>query len=79
VNTALYPAFNELDTDGVEVIGFRVNYKDSATNENEESLAREHGVAYQHTKVFVKNGERILKAPDGWDKDRYLEEINNAL
>jgi len=36
-------------------------------------------VGYQHTKVFLKNGKRILKAPDSWDKDRYMFEINKAL
>lgn len=70
-------AFNELTTD--QVIGFRVNYNDDETDADEKSLAREFGVAYQHTKVFLKNGSRVLKAPDGWDKDRYLTEINKFL
>ena len=70
---ALYPAFNELTTD--QVIGFRVNYNDNETNDDEVGLAREFGVAYQHTKVFVKNGQRILKSPEGWNKDRYINEI----
>lgn len=73
----LYAAFNELTTD--KVIGFRVNYNDSDTDDDERGLASQFGVAYQHTKVFVKNGQRILKAPDSWDKDRYLSEINKAL
>jgi thiol-disulfide isomerase/thioredoxin len=73
----MYVAFDELTTD--EVIAFRVNYKDSDTDEAEEELAREHGVAYQHTKVFLRNGERVLKAPDSWDTERYLSEITNAL
>lgn len=70
-------AFNKLTTD--KVIGFRVNYNDSDTDDNEKNLAREFGVAYQHTKVFVKNGERILKSPEGWDDKRYDTEINKAL
>lgn len=74
---ALFPAFNELTSD--TVIGFRINYKDSDTDKDEENLAREHSIPYQHTKVFVKNGKQILKAPDGWDKARYLTEINKAL
>ncbi len=69
--------FNELDTDGV--IGFRVNYNDNETDEYEKDLARQFGVAYQHTKVFLKNGTRILKAPDSWEKSRYLTEIQTAL
>lgn len=69
-------AFNELTTD--EVIGFRVNYNDSDTDAAEQALAREHGVAYQHTKVFLKSGQRILKSPESWDKARYLAEITKA-
>ncbi len=70
-------AFNELTSD--KILGFRVNYNDSDTDSNEKALASQFGVAYQHTKIFVKNGARILKAPDGWDKTRYLTEINKAL
>ncbi|GEM_PF-541021 len=74
---AFYPAFNELTTD--KVVGIRVNYKDSDTDKDEENLARQYGIPYQHTKVLVRNGKQILKAPDGWDKARYLTEINKAL
>src|SRR3990167_10457972 len=74
---ALYPEFNELTLD--KVVGFRVNYNDNQTDNDEKNLAREFGVAYQHTKVFVKNGQRILKSPEGWDKTRYGIEVNKAL
>lgn len=70
-------AFNELNTDNV--IGFRVNYNDDETDNDEKNLAREFGVAYQHTKVFVKNKQRILKSPEGWDDKRYDMEINKAI
>ncbi len=70
-------AFNGLTTD--KVIGFRVNYKDDQTDNDENNLAREFGVAYQHTKVFVKNGARTLKSPEGWDGKRYDMEISKAL
>ncbi|MBI3459265.1 redoxin domain-containing protein [Candidatus Azambacteria bacterium] len=65
--------FNELTTD--KVVGFRVNYNDSDTDSNEIALARQFGVAYQHTKVFVKHGQRILKSPESWDEERYETEI----
>ena len=74
---ALYPAFNELETG--QVIGFRVNYRDSDTEKAEEDLAREFGVSYQHTKVFVKNGTRVLKAPESWSKAQYLSAIEQVL
>jgi thiol-disulfide isomerase/thioredoxin len=70
-------AFDELDNENL--IGFRVNYNDNETDEHEKALASEFGVAYQHTKVFLKNGERVLKSPESWEKDRYISEINKAL
>lgn len=73
VTDGLYPAFNALQNPNV--VGFRVNYNDSDTDADEQALARQFGVGYQHTKVFLKNGQRILKAPDSWNKDRYLSEI----
>jgi len=70
-------AFDKLTTDNV--IGFRVNFNDNETDADEKALASEFGVAYQHTKVILKNGERILKSPESWDEARYLTEINKAL
>lgn len=67
-------AFDELS--GGDVVGFRVNFNDSETTPDEKALARVHGVAYQHTKVFLKDGERVFKSPESWDRDRYLLEIN---
>jgi thioredoxin 1 len=72
-----HAAFDELTGD--DVIGFRVNYNDNQTDADEKALAKEHGVGYQHTKVFIKGGERILKSPESWNKSRYLSEIKNAL
>jgi len=72
----LISAFEGLATD--DVVGFRVNYNDTATDKDEEALARQYGVAYQHTKVFIKNGTQVLKSPESWGKDRYTIEINKA-
>lgn len=77
VNNSTYPAFNELMEPNL--VGFRVNFNDGDTDDDEEELAREFGVAYQHTKVFLKNGERVLKSPELWNKERYLEEIASFL
>jgi thiol-disulfide isomerase/thioredoxin len=74
---ALYPAFNELTSDGV--VGFRVNYKDGDTDSDETALARQFGVTYQHTKVILKNSEQVLKSGESWDKSRYLTEINKIV
>lgn len=70
-------AFDSLKTN--DVVGFRVNYNDNETSGDEKALAREFGVAYQHTKVFLKNGERVLKSPETWNEERYVEEITTLL
>jgi thiol-disulfide isomerase/thioredoxin len=71
----LYGAFNELQRG--DVIGFRVNFNDGDTDADEMALAQQYQVPYQHTKVFIKNGQQVLKAPDSWNKGRYLSEISN--
>lgn len=70
-------AFDSLETD--DVVGFRVNFNDNETTPEEEALAREFGVAYQHTKVFLLNGERVLKSPESWDEARYFSEIKSQI
>lgn len=62
-----------------DVVGFRVNYNDNQTDDYEKGLAKEFGVAYQHTKVFVRDGERLLKSPETWDMDRYISEITSRV
>ena len=73
----LYPAFNELTSDAV--IGFRVNYNDSNTDEDEKALAREFAITYQHSKIILKNGKEVLKSLDTWDRNQYLSEIARVL
>ena len=70
-------AFDSLNRN--DVVGFRVHFNDNETTDAQVQLAREFGVAYQHTKVFVRNGERVLKSPEGWETSRYVAEITNAL
>jgi len=68
-----FAAFKELNDSNL--IGFRVNYRDGDDDADEKALAQQFGVSYQHTKVILKDGQRILKAPDSWDKQRYLDEL----
>ncbi|MBI2652749.1 thioredoxin family protein [Candidatus Woesearchaeota archaeon] len=68
-----FAAFNEVNDP--DLIGFRVNYRDGDDDEYEKALAKEFGVSYQHTKIILRNGQRVLKAPDSWSKQRYLDEL----
>lgn len=70
-------AFNGLS--GNDIVGFRVNYNDNQTDDREKALAKEFGVAYQHTKVFIKDGERVLKSPESWNEARYETELATLL
>ena len=71
-----FAAFNELNDP--DLIGFRVNYKDGDDDPDEKALAQQFGVAYQHTKVILKDGKQIAKYPDSWGKQRYLDELAKA-
>lgn len=73
----IYAAFNELDTD--ETTGFRVNFNDDQTDPDEKILAREFGVSYQHTKIFISRGRKVLKAEEPWQKNQYLEKIKEFI
>ena len=66
-------AFDQLTVDNV--VGFRVHYRDDEITSAQEDLAKEFGVGYQHTKVFIKNGERILKDPSSWSESKFISEI----
>ena len=48
---------------------------DSETDEDEEAIAKQFGVAYQHTKVILKDRKQVGKFPDSWNKQRYLDEF----
>ncbi len=74
--TEIAEAFDELKN--LNIVGFRVNYKDSETEKEEEALAKEFGVSYQHTKIIIKDGKQVLKSPDSWSKERYLEQLQNS-
>lgn len=74
---AIHEGFNSLTSD--KVIGFRVNYKDSDTDKDEEALAKDFKVPYQHTKVILKEGKEMSRSLDSWDKTAFDEAITKAL
>lgn len=69
--------FNELTTD--QIVGFRVNFNDSETDEHEKALAKQFNIPYQHTKVILKKGKEVARSNDSWTKEDFLKEINGIL
>ncbi len=66
--------FNSLDNENI--VGFRVNFKDSETDEDEKRLATKFEIPYQHTKVILQNGKVVLKDGESWDKEKLIEELS---
>lgn len=62
-----------------DVTGFRVNYKDSDTDDDERNMAKEFGIVYQHTHVILDpSGNVVSKSGEVWEKDRIISEIQSA-
>lgn len=72
----LHQGFNLLTTD--KIIGFRVNFNDSDTDEDEKALAKQFKITYQHTKIILKDGKEFSRSLDAWDKATFDKEINKA-
>ncbi|MBI2029683.1 redoxin domain-containing protein [Candidatus Gottesmanbacteria bacterium] len=68
-------AFDQMSFD--DVVGFRVNFNDDQTDEDEKTLAKQFAIPYQHTKVILVNGEEVLQKTEKWNSDQVIEEINN--
>lgn len=73
----LFEGFNSLDFENV--VAFRVNYKDSDTDTDEQALAKEFSVPYQHTKVILKDGKQVKKVTEQWNKEKLIQEMNTVV
>lgn len=51
----------QAEMDNLPLTVVRVNYNDSATDTDEEALADELGITYQHTFVLMENGEVVTR------------------
>lgn len=69
----IFKGFDNLNNDNI--VGFRVNFNDSDTDNTEKDLAKEFNIPYQHTKVVIKNGKEIARYTNQWT----LEDFNQAL
>ncbi len=70
----VFSAFSEIKDK--DLIGFRINYRDTQTDADEEALAKQYGITYQHTKVLLKDGKEVSRSLDRWDKEKYLSELS---
>ena len=62
-----------------DVVGFRVSFNDSDTDDDEKQLAKQFKIPYQHTKLILKNGQEVKRSGDQWDKETFLKEVNSIL
>ena len=70
-------AFDQLKDN--EIIGFRVNFKDSETDKDEENLAREFGITYQHTRIILdRDRNEVEKATGEWSSEKIIEELKKC-
>ncbi len=68
-------AFKELSNP--KIIGFRVNYNDNDTDKDEENLAREFGITYQHTHILLDSNAKLIKKDlQFWNKEMFKKELN---
>lgn len=70
----LIEGFNQLGR--TDVAGFRVNFKDDQTDENEKVLAAKYKVLYQHHKIVLKNKDVVIDSSDTWDAKTLLSEFS---
>jgi thiol-disulfide isomerase/thioredoxin len=73
----IFAGFDSLTSD--RIIGFRVNYKDSDTDSDEQAMAREFNIPYQHTKIIVKNGVEVARFSTQWTRQDFSNAVNSAL
>ncbi|MEX2028360.1 MAG: thioredoxin family protein [Candidatus Curtissbacteria bacterium] len=62
-----------------KIVGFRVNFNDDQTDQDEKDLAKEFNVPYQYTKIIIKDGKEILRSGERWEKADFDEAFSKAL
>lgn len=60
------------------IVGFRVNFNDSETDDNEKSLAKEFNVPFQHTKIFLKNGQEVSRSGEQWAEEDFEKAVSGV-
>lgn len=73
----IHAGFDALTTD--QLVGFRVNFNDSDTDEAEKALAEQFEVPYQHYKVILQGGKAVFTSPDQWDREIFATEVGKFV
>ncbi|MBI4175950.1 MAG: thioredoxin family protein [Candidatus Aenigmarchaeota archaeon] len=70
-------AFNELSEP--EAVGFEVHFNDNELTPDQEAMARQFGVAYQHTTIIIgKDGKETFRSLNPISEDEIKQEITKA-
>ncbi len=72
VNAQFLESANQIPED---VVVFRVNYKDSETDDSEKDLAEKYKITYQHTFVQVNQQGEVIKK---WNGGKLADLIKNV-
>jgi thiol:disulfide interchange protein len=73
---ALVEGLSKISSDGLAA--FQVNYKDSETDADEQALAQQFNITYQHTHVVTNaSGETLLKSQEQWSAADVMEKIGS--
>jgi hypothetical protein len=70
-------AFNQLSTN--KVVGFRVHMDDDFVSEPEFKVQQDFHVTSTTTKIFIKDGNELLRSTDSWGQEEYLNQLNKLL
>lgn len=73
----LQAGFDSLTTD--KVVGFRVDWEDSDTTDEDKQITKDFTVLHQTTKIILKDGKEVTRTQDQWDKDTFAQQINAVV
>lgn len=59
-----------------DVVVYRVNYRDSDTDESEKELAEKYKITYQHTFVQVNQQGEVIKKWNGGNLAELIKKVN---
>jgi hypothetical protein len=59
-----------------DVVGFRVNYRDTQTDSYEESLAQKYSINNSISKIILKDNKKVSYFPYDWTRYQIINELN---